>query len=442
MDGAAGIDTRPVTAPRLPPWKRVVLVVLCVAAVVLVTLSLTQGGTQEAASETGLAKVEREHIERNIHKHLSSGAGSGGSTSGKASGPQTSPGSVGASKNASTARSEGTGGTNANSGVSTPAGAADSQPHTVSGSSSSSAEFPVYKTCPGDIGGKGPAIVSLVASRPSDIHNVALMASSLRHLQDASHPAPLLIFHEADFPEDAKSKIQQAAQVAGGSLRPVEFHLLDFTSPAAFPAGFSEAGIKPSGSKRSPWGYHQMMRFWMTKVWEHPAIQRFSSVMRMDSDSCLTAPSQAPIPSLCPRYCGKDSVPGDAAPCDIVYNAHSVHDGKAPKLQKTILAYVRKHRIEPANADMWAVAKKPTKRLPNFDDNWEITSVPFMVRPDVRAFNRALSEEAPLGIFRFHWGDNVVRYYVMALFAKPEQVLVNRPAGYEHSISCPGVAEH
>ena len=43
MDGAAGIDTRPVTAPRLPPWKRVVLVVLCVAAVVLVTLSLTQG---------------------------------------------------------------------------------------------------------------------------------------------------------------------------------------------------------------------------------------------------------------------------------------------------------------------------------------------------------------------------------------------------------------
>lgn len=54
-------------------------------------------------------------------------------------------------------------------------------------------------------------------------------------------------------------------------------------------------------------------------------------------------------------------------------------------------------------------------------NNFEVTKVDFFLRDEVWTFTEAVYRSQ--GIFKYRWGDAVLRYLTLALFAKPEEVL-------------------
>ena len=65
----------------------------------------------------------------------------------------------------------------------------------------------------------------------------------------------------------------------------VDFEHIDFT---LFPPFFDQKVEESNWNKRSKWGYQQMIRFWISRIWDHPAVvENCESVLRIDSDSCF-----------------------------------------------------------------------------------------------------------------------------------------------------------
>lgn len=125
-----------------------------------------------------------------------------------------------------------------------------------------------------------PAIVTLVSNSKDDVLNLCVALSSLRNLADAhkhgstsSSPAPVLIFHDGDL-----SNRQRAFLSNNCTTRDLSFPVVDFQS---FPQGFNATSEQSNMSKRSKWGYQQMIRFWITRIWTHEILNdgQFTSVM-------------------------------------------------------------------------------------------------------------------------------------------------------------------
>jgi len=95
-------------------------------------------------------------------------------------------------------------------------------------------------------------------------------------------------------------------------------------------------------------------------------------------------------------------------------------------------AYIIKNKITVQNPDMLADVFNKTMEIPNFWNNIEVIDLLFIQRKDVTDFIRAIDESR--GIFLYRWGDAPLRYIMLALFAKPTEVLHRRQLdlGYCH----------
>jgi len=268
---------------------------------------------------------------------------------------------------------------------------------------------------------RGHAIVILLPNHDEDFVRVRGAIRSIDQYLADERKTPLLMFQEGDISTDVQNWIRNL------TTRSVQFPLVDFTE---FPASFKRRtarGRRMKGRK-NPWGYWQMCRFWVTKIWEHPILDNYSTIMRMDTDSCLTSnTSQTPLPTL---------------PRDTVYAPNTVnHPAYTTKfLWETALQYVQDTNRTPANLDMWngiPEYQKKRKAMPSFYNNFEVTSVDFFRQPHVMAFQRHLSENPPHGIFRHKWGDAPIRMLTVALFAQPDQIAWGLNEHYGHGAQCP-----
>ena len=71
-----------------------------------------------------------------------------------------------------------------------------------------------------------------------------------------------------------------------------------------------------------------------------------------------------------------------------------------------------------------------------FYNNFEVAKVAHFLRPDVRNFTDAVRRGG--GIFQRRWGDAIVRYMQVALFARPDEVYCFGPQelAYCHQGCC------
>lgn len=268
----------------------------------------------------------------------------------------------------------------------------------------------------------GPVISILVAKRQQDIDEVQVALRSLAFLKgdkDPEHPAPVLIFNEGDLPQNAIKSI------IGSTNRPIGFPLVDFNS---FPEGFDPNNARPEFvvEDRNPWGYYQMIRFWLTTIWKHPAIQRFDTIMRIDSDSCFKEINEY-LPNFMyenldyhSQYVGVTSPKGTAfieGMFDAVNNWWNAHYG------------------DPENPLMFHYAKmswETQRTLPLFRTNFELSRRSFMQRKDVTQFHEQITENRPFPLFKHRWGDAVLRYLLVALFLPAKRIIIERADGYYH----------
>ena len=296
--------------------------------------------------------------------------------------------------------------------------------------------------------GTGSAICILVSSRQQDVEDVQVALRSLAFLkgeqrnndktqkqqqqqqqqQQLSIPlAPVLIFHEGDLTPEQIKVIRDATN------RPIAFPVIDLS---VFPNGFDPEGPvqnAPPGfevANRRPWGYYQMIRFWITRIWEHDAIQRFDVIMRMDSDSCFTEPNEY-LPQMLHNH--------------LVYQSQYVGTEPPPGrpyiegLYDFATNYLAKNNKLPGNSLLWQFIQttwNSQNTLPLFRTNFEIVKRNFMQRPDVKQWHMALTEGEPYGVLRYRWGDAVIRFFDAAIFACDKTTLTIKPDGYNHKQHC------
>lgn len=272
----------------------------------------------------------------------------------------------------------------------------------------------------------GPAIVTLVTNLDKDIKELETALKSLAFLEgdNPNFPTPVLVFNEGDL-----SAAQIHTIVESSSDRPIAFPVAQLFTD--FPEGYEDKDpVFPlSFNNRKKWGYYHMIKFWISDIWKHPALKPFEVIMRIDSDSCFKEPNHY-LPFFAHEH--------------LVYQSQYVgYEAERAKyikgLYEFVRAYMSKHNIVPRNPMLWqfvASAHDASESLPVFQTNLEISHKSFMQRREVAKFHKAVTEEEPFGVFRYRWGDAVVRFVTVALFAEDGYVMNSRIPGYYHKDHC------
>ena len=229
---------------------------------------------------------------------------------------------------------------------------------------------------------------------------------------------PLIIFHEGDFLESHQSLVRSFTW-----RRAVSFAYVNWTQ---FPTGFNPETYQEKWDypHKGPhkWGYNQMIRFWVTRIWHHPAIRGYTALVRLDSDSCLTKPFSG---FYLPR--GSNYLSWRAS-----YECGTYSNGEAEFAEK----YLKDQRLEVADPVEWERRGAEVGCVPAFYNNFEVTRVAFFQREDVAKFQLAITDTEPYGVFGWRWGDAAIRWFTLTLFSPPGTVTVDRYMRYFYSHTC------
>jgi len=270
-------------------------------------------------------------------------------------------------------------------------------------------------------------ICLLVTNNDKDVADLLVALQSLAFLQgDKALPSPVLIFNEDNLSDE------QIYAIRSSTNRPISFPTVDLTT---FPPGFKPNDFVNQAqhfdvTDRLPWGYYQMIRFFLTKIWHHPSVERYETIMRLDSDSCFKSPN-----SYLPRMM-YDHI-----------DYHSQYVGVEPEAGKQyleglfdfIVEYMERVQKSPGNVMLWHFIETTWtlgKTLPVMRTNLEISKRSYMMRADIQKWHNTLTEEEPYGLFRYRWGDSIVRFLEAAVFATDSNVLTVRHEGYFHKREC------
>lgn len=75
------------------------------------------------------------------------------------------------------------------------------------------------------------------------------------------------------------------------------------------------------------------------------------------------------------------------------------------------------------------------KKCMLFYNNFEVVRVSLMTQPIVQKFCKAMTDEEPYGVFKWRWGDAIIRYLAIAIFVDESKIMNsknNKVVGYKH----------
>jgi hypothetical protein len=205
--------------------------------------------------------------------------------------------------------------------------------------------------------------------------------------------------------------VSDIAQLVKATRRHVIFRNVDhqFTS---FPVGFDPYKNEPTFSKRGKWNYHHMIRFWFKFIFEVEEIQQFEYVMRLDTDSRIIGKWFNVFELMKVRRS--------------VYFANEEKQEQEEalpgtmKLRNFFFNYQSHKRLRFQNPEKVRSAFT-LDGIRTYYNNFEVFETKFFRRHDVRTWIDAIDESH--GIYKYRWGDAILRYLTLALFAKDSQVL-------------------
>lgn len=271
------------------------------------------------------------------------------------------------------------------------------------------------------------AIVTLTTKSNEDINELCTAMKSLKNLQ-GDRTSPILVFNEGNLNSEQMYFLSMCTD------RTVAFPVVHLNGQ--YPPHFNPTREWDDFRKkfnfeplkgRDNWSYAQMIRFWTLRLWKHPAIQQFDTVMRMDTDSCFIKHDQIP-PNLVDMSHHVDILPDMES--SIVYQSLESppsYNTFVQGLFEFAMKYIKRENITPSNPQLWKQASdlwEKEKNVPLFKTNFEVARVSFFQRPDVVKWHEALSEFEPFGIWRQRWGDAHHRFLTMAIFGTPETVSI------------------
>ncbi|CAF1555935.1 unnamed protein product [Rotaria sp. Silwood1] len=193
-----------------------------------------------------------------------------------------------------------------------------------------------------------------------------------------------------------------------------------------FPVGFDPCKTKTSYRVRGKWNYLLMIRFWFKTIFELPQLQQYDYIMRLDDDSKIFG-----------RWF---NVFDEMRLKNAVYFANNIDIDLEEQLpgtmkMKTVTSdYIQQYNIKPKQLDMLNNAFN-NKTVWNYYNNFEVSKVEFFRRKEVRHWIDAI--DSTHGIFKYRWGDAVLRYLTLALFAEKREVLHRPDYNLPYCHKCP-----
>lgn len=193
--------------------------------------------------------------------------------------------------------------------------------------------------------------------------------------------------------------------------RPVLFLNIDIFFNL-FPVGFDPCHIKTPYRYRGKWNYSLMIRFWFRILFELPQLKYFDYIMRLDDDS---------------KFLDEwSNVFDEMRNKNAVYFANDVDIDSEEQLPGTMMLqqvtfdYVKRYNIKPKQFETLRDAFG-NNTVRTYFNNFEVLKMEFFRSEEIRHWVESI--DSINGIFYYRWGDAILRYLTLALFAEKHEVL-------------------
>jgi hypothetical protein len=275
------------------------------------------------------------------------------------------------------------------------------------------------------------AVVILVANTTKDRIELVRCLSLYQHLFYTLYP--VYVVYERSEWTDVQSQL-----IDWVWTQRHDWKLDMFFLPISFPP-VPVQGVVPEWQKRgSTFGYSGMCMFWAKLVFEMPYVAELDYFMRLDTDSLLKSQWFVdPFQWMSDRglvygylYAGIDGPDWTRRMWPMAHN-YSVSRGIAsPKLSRFRWPSPKElTRMETITSieESW-----DSPGVPQYYNNFEIVSVPWFRRPEVRNFTDYMTLNPPHGVYRYRWGDAPLRYLALALGGARDSDTALIMSSYQH----------
>ncbi|CAF1387228.1 unnamed protein product [Adineta steineri] len=169
-----------------------------------------------------------------------------------------------------------------------------------------------------------------------------------------------------------------------------------------------------------------MCRFWFKLILDIPLINKYDYVMRLDSDSKVMG-VWFNVFELMKNKTAVNFANVEQADTEAILPG-------LMKLKTFTLDYQKKYGIIPKNPIRLTRAFDIPNHIRLHNTNFDIFKVEFFKSQPVTHWTNAVDES--FGIFRYRWGDHVLRYLTTAMFATPNEVLVRTDFNLSYCHPC------
>ena len=216
---------------------------------------------------------------------------------------------------------------------------------------------------------------------------------------------PLLVMH-SDHPDE-----DLLMRLANTTKRQMMF--LDISSIFnMFPSDFDACRTKSSWRKRGKWNYQLMIRFWFKILFELRQFKSYKYIMRLDDDS-----------RILDRWI---NVFQEMRTKNAVYFANTIDTDSEKilpgtmKLKQLAIEYIALNNITVKQPEMIRDGFHDT-HMSTYYNNFEVMKLDFFRRRNVRHWIEEVDRTN--GIFKYRWGDALLRYITLAIFAEKHEIL-------------------
>ncbi|CAF4209425.1 unnamed protein product [Rotaria sp. Silwood2] len=156
-----------------------------------------------------------------------------------------------------------------------------------------------------------------------------------------------------------------------------------------------------------------MIRFWFKTIFELPQLQKYEYIMRLDDDSKILGRWFNVFDEMCRK--------------NTVYFANNVDidlEDQLPStmdMQRVTFDYMKQNNIKPKQLNFFKAMHSFNKTVKSYYNNFEVSKVEFFRREEVRRWVYAI--DSTHGIFKYRWGDAILRYLTLAVFTEQNEVL-------------------
>lgn len=251
-------------------------------------------------------------------------------------------------------------------------------------------------------------VIAVLIHEQTNLINLCESIKTLVNIQ-GSVDAPILAFHLQSTPELADQNHLQSC-----TDRSVFFAIVNLNS---FPPGFEPVIGKD-------YTLAQINRFWTSGIWNHPALNPFDVIMKIDDTVCFSLPDETlPYFKKSSHHYKSHIFPGTVN--HNIVPLRGMHD--------FALEYMHTENMIPHHSELWQrihYTFHSMKTLPKFQDSFEVVNKHFMLQEDVSKWLNALTDKPPYGYYTQEWNVNAERVLTMSMFGSVSSIDTTLVTGF------------